>query len=372
MSDQDFYDVLGVGRGAGDDEIKAAFRKLARQYHPDVNKEPEAEEKFKQINEAYGVLSDADKRARYDRFGRAGLGNAGGFHDYTVDFADIFDELFGQFGFSGGRSSRRGPRRGRDLQMPLTLTFEEAVFGSQKDVEFERDQSCSRCKGSGAEPGTTPTRCTTCGGQGEVRQVRQTILGQMMQTSTCPKCGGRGEVVSSPCRTCRGGGLERMKAQKSVEIPAGVDSGTQVRLAGEGEPGANGGPNGSLFLLLDVRPHKFFRRRENDVILNLDINLAQATLGADVSVPTLDGEENLRIPAATQPGKVFKMKGKGVPHLRRGDQRGDQLVIVNVEIPARLTREQRELFEKLAATLGTSVSPKEKGFLDWLNEALGG
>jgi len=372
MSDRDFYDVLGVGRGAGNDEIKAAFRKLARQYHPDVNKEPEAEERFKEINEAYGILSDAAKRARYDRFGRAGLGNAGGFHDYTVDFADIFDELFGQFGFSGGRSSRRGPRRGRDLQMPLTLTFEEAVFGSQKDVEFERDQSCSRCKGSGAEPGTTPTRCTTCGGQGEVRQVRQTILGQMMQTSTCPKCAGRGEVVASPCRTCRGGGLERMKVQKSVEIPPGVDSGTQVRLAGEGEAGASGGPNGSLFLLLDVRPHKFFRRRENDVILNLDINLAQATLGADVSVPTLDGEENLKIPAATQPGKVFKMKGKGVPHLRRKDQRGDQLVIVNVEIPARLTSEQRELFEKLAATLGTTVSPKEKGFLDWLNEALGG
>jgi molecular chaperone DnaJ len=372
MSDRDYYDILGVGRGAGEDEIKAAFRKLARQYHPDVNKDPEAEERFKEINEAYGVLSDGGKRARYDRFGRAGLGNTGGFHDYTADFADIFDELFGQFGFAGGRSSRRGPRRGRDLQMPVTLTFEEAVFGTNKDVEFERDETCSRCNGSGAEPGTTPTRCPTCGGQGEVRQVRQTILGQMMQTSTCPNCGGRGEVISSPCRTCRGGRLERKKLRKSIEIPAGVDSGTQVRLAGEGEPGVYGGPNGSLFLLLDVQPHKFFRRREHDLILNLDINLAQATLGADVSVPTLDGEEALKIPAATQPGKVFKMKGKGVPHLRRKDHRGDQLVIVNVEIPSKLTKEQRELFEKLAATLGTSVQPKEKGFLDWLNEALGG
>jgi molecular chaperone DnaJ len=194
----------------------------------------------------------------------------------------------------------------------------------------------------------------------------------MMQTSTCPNCGGRGEVIATQCRTCRGAGLERRQVRKTVEIPAGVDAGTQVRLAGEGEPGTNGGPNGSLFLMLDVQPHKFFRRRENDLILNLDINLAQATLGADIAVPTLEGEATLKIPAATQPGKVFKLKGKGVPHLRRKDQRGDQLVIVNVEIPSKLTKEQRELFEKLATTLGTSVRPKEKGFLDWLNEALGG
>jgi molecular chaperone DnaJ len=372
MSDRDYYDVLGIGRGAGDDEIKAAYRKLARQYHPDVSREPEAEERFKEINEAYGVLSDPAKRARYDRFGRAGLGNTGGFHDYTVDFADIFDELFGQFGFSGGRISRHGPRRGRDLQMHLTLTFEEAVFGAEKEIEFDREDTCTRCKGSGAEPGTTPTRCPTCGGQGEVRQVRQTILGQMVQTTPCPNCGGRGETIASPCTTCRGGGLERKKIRKNVEIPAGVDSGTQVRLAGEGEPGLRGGPNGSLFLLLDVRPHKFFQRREDDLILNLDINLAQATLGADVAVPTLDGETVLKIPAATQPGKVFKIRGKGVPHLRRKDHRGDQLVIVNVEIPSKLSKEQRELFEKLAATLGTSVKPQEKGFLDWLNETFGG
>jgi molecular chaperone DnaJ len=371
MSDSDFYDILGVNRNAGDDEIKAAFRKLARQYHPDVNKQPDAEEKFKEINEAYGVLSDPTKRARYDRFGRAGLGNMGGFHDYTVDFADIFDELFGQFGFSTGRSSRRAPRRGRDLQMGVSLTFEEAVFGAEKQIDFERDETCSRCKGSGAEPGTSPTRCPTCGGQGQVRQVRQTLLGQMMQTAACPNCGGRGEVIASPCHTCRGGGLERRKVHKSVDIPAGVDSGTQVRLAGEGEPGVYGGPNGSLFLLLDVQPHRFFKRRDNDILLNLDINLAQATLGAEVSVPTVDGEEQLRIPAATQPGKVIHLKGKGVPHIRRKDHRGDQLVIINVEIPSKLTREQRELFEKLAATLGTTVEPKEKGFLDWLNEAFG-
>ncbi len=372
MPDRDYYDVLGVGRDANDDQIKSAFRRLARQYHPDVNKAPDAEEKFKEINEAYGVLSDADKRARYDRFGRAGLGNLGGFRDYTVDFADIFDELFGQFGFSTGRGSRRVPRRGRDLQMGVTLKFEEAVFGVEKEISFERDEVCSRCKGSGAEPGTTPTRCPTCGGQGEVRQVRQTILGQMVQSTTCPNCGGRGEVIASPCHTCRGAGLEHKKVRKTVEIPGGVDSGTQIRLAGEGEPGALGGPNGHLFLLLDVQPHAFFKRRENDILLNLDINVAQAALGAEVEVPTLDGQEKLRIPPATQPGKVLRLRSKGVPHLRRKDQRGDQLIIVNVEVPAKLTKEQRELFEKLAETLGTTVKPREKGFLDWLNETLGG
>ena len=373
MSNRDYYEVLGVGRNASDDEINGAFRKLARQYHPDVNKEPDAEEKFKEINEAYGVLSDSDKRARYDRFGREGLGNmGGGFHDYTADFGDLFEELFGQFGFStGSRRSRRSPRRGRDLQMQVRLTFEEAVFGTEKEIEFDRDDTCSACNGTGAEPGTTPTRCSTCNGQGEVRQVRQTLLGQMVQTAVCPTCNGRGEIISSPCHTCRGSGLERKKIHKKVQIPAGVDAGTQIRLAGEGAPGVYGGPNGSLFLLLDVQPHKFFKRRENDVLLNLDINIAQAALGAEIDVPTLDGEEKLKIPAGTQPGRIFSIRGKGIPHLRRNG-RGDQLVIVNVAVPTKLTKEQRELFEELAKSLGTTVKPQEKGFLDWLNEALGG
>src|SRR5512142_644899 len=371
MSNRDFYEILGVGRNASNDEIKAAFRKLARQYHPDVNKEDGAEEKFKEINEAYGVLSDAEKRARYDRFGREGLGNMGGFRDYTVDFSDIFEELFGNFGFSTGRRSRNSPHRGRDLQMQVMLTFEEAVFGVEKEIEFQREETCSRCNGSGAEPGTSPTRCSTCNGQGEVRQVRQTFLGQMVQTTICPTCNGRGEIISSPCKTCNGGGLERKTVKKKVQIPAGVDSGTQIRLAGEGGPGAFGGPNGSLFLILDIRPHKFFKRRENDILLNLDINIAQAALGADIEVPTLDGNEKLKIPSGTQPGRVFHIRNKGVPHLRRSG-RGDQLVIVNVAVPTKLTKEQRELFEKLAESLGTTVKPQEKGFLDWLNEALGG
>lgn len=371
MSNRDYYEVLGVGRNASDDELKAAFRKLARQYHPDVNKEVDAEEKFKEINEAYGVLSDKDKRARYDRFGKEGLGNTGGFHDYTADFGDIFEELFNNFGFSTGRSSRRSPRRGRDLQMQVTLSFEEAIFGVEKEIEFQREETCSRCNGSGAEPGTSPTRCTTCNGQGEVRQVRQTFLGQMVQTAPCPTCDGRGETIASPCKTCHGRGLERKTIKKKVQIPAGVDAGTQIRLNGEGGPGVYGGPNGSLFLVLDVRTHKFFKRRENDIILNLDINVAQAVLGAEVDVPTLDGDEKLKIPAGTQPGKVFHMRNKGVPHLRRSG-RGDQLVIFNVVVPTKLTKEQRELFEKLAESLGTTVKPQEKGFLDWLSEALGG
>ncbi len=373
MSNQDYYEVLGVGRNASDDEIKAAFRKLARQYHPDVNKDHDAEEKFKEVNEAYGVLSDAEKRARYDRFGKAGLGGmgSGGFHDYTVDFNDIFEDLFSGFGFSTGRRSRRSPRRGRDLQMHVSLTFEEAVFGVEKEVEFSRDETCSRCNGNGAEPGTSPVKCSTCNGQGEVRQVRQTFLGQMVQTATCPACNGRGETISSPCTTCRGSGLERKKVKKKVTIPAGVDHGTQIRLSGEGAPGENGGPNGSLYLVLEVKPHQFFKRRENDILLNLDINVAQAVLGANIDVPTLDGDEKLKIPAGTQPGKVFTIRGKGVPYLRRKD-RGDQRVIVNVAVPTKLTKEQRELFEKLAESLGTTVKPQEKGFLDWLNEALGG
>jgi len=375
MSNRDYYEILGVEKGASEDELKTAFRKLARQYHPDVSKEEHAEEKFKEINEAYGVLSDADKRARYDRFGKAGLGGAGGgggYHDYSADFGDLFEEILGGFGFSAGRGSRNAPRRGRDLQMHVTLTFEEAVFGVEKEIEFQREETCSVCKGSGAEAGTSPVKCSTCNGHGEVRHVRQTFLGQMVQTAPCPACGGRGQVIVSPCKSCRGNGLERKNVRKKVQIPGGVDVDTQIRLAGEGGPGALGGPNGSLFVVLDVKPHQFFKRRDNDILLNLDINVAQAVLGADAQVPTLDGDETLKIPAGTQPGKIFHMRGKGVPHVRNKNQRGEQIVMVNVAIPSKLTKEQRELFEKLAESLGTSVKPQEKGFLDWLNDAFGG
>lgn len=377
MTNRDYYEILGVPRNASTEDIKTAFRKLARQYHPDVSKEANAEEKFKEINEAYGVLSDQEKRQRYDQFGRQGLGDMGGvnMHDYTMDFNDLVEDLFGSFGFGLGGSSgsrSRRPRRGRDLQVQVDLKFEEAVFGVEKTIEITRNELCGTCKGSGAEPGSNPQKCQTCGGRGEVRQVRQTIFGSMMQSGPCPACGGKGEVITSPCHTCRGQGQERKTVKKVVPIPAGVDTGTQIRLAGEGEPGAQGGPQGNLYLVVNVQAHKFFKRRENDLILNLDINVTQAVLGAEVEVPTVDGKvAKLSIPAGTQPGKIFTMRAHGVPYLRKSG-RGDQRIIVNVDIPSKLTKEQRELFEKLAATLGSTVKPKEKGFLDWLNEAFGG
>ena len=375
MSDRDYYEILDVPRTASQDELKQAFRRLARQHHPDVNNAPDAEERFKELNEAYAVLSDDDKRAAYDRFGHAGVRGAGGMPDFTVDFSD-FADIFGDFfGFGGsGRTSRRSrnvPRRGADLKHRLELTFEEAVFGTEKEIEITRDEVCDTCNGSGAEPGTSPVGCSTCGGRGEVRQARQTLLGSMVQVITCPACNGQGEVVESACQTCSGRGVERRTRKKIVNVPAGVDNGNQIRLAGEGQPGTSNGPNGNLYLNVRVKPHKYFRRRENDILLDLDINIAQATLGADVEVPTVDGEGMLEIPAGTQPGKVLRIRDKGVPRLR-GNGRGDQLVVVNIDIPKRLSTEQRTLFEKLAESLGSEVRPQERSFLDWLKDALGG
>lgn len=343
---KDYYASLGIQPGASTQEIKAAFRRLAQQYHPDINQEPGAEEKFKEVNEAYAVLSDPEKRAAYDRYGEAGLEGFGGAPDFTsFDFADLFGEFFG-FGGMGSRSRQRNaPRRGADLSYSISLSFEEAVFGLDKEVEFSRDETCSTCRGSGAEPGSRPT--------------------------TCPNCNGSGEVISNPCPTCRGRGLERKTIKKVISIPGGVDNGTQVRLAGEGQPGANGGPTGNLLLEIQVRPHPFFQRKGDDILLNLKINIAQATLGAEIEVPTVDGKTKLTVPSGTQPGKVFTLKGKGAPHVRSGG-RGDQLIMINVEVPSRLTPEQRELFEKLALSLGSEVSPQDKNFWDLLKEVFGG
>jgi molecular chaperone DnaJ len=371
MAQRDYYEILGVPRNASADELKAAFRSLARKYHPDVNKTTGAEEKFKEINEAYAVLSDPEKRATYDRFGEEGLRGMGGMPDFTtIDFSDIFEEFFG-FNTGGRRRSRNSPRRGADLSYSLQLTFEEAVFGAEKEIEITRDEVCATCHGSGAEPGTSPTRCATCGGRGEVRAVRQTFLGSMVQVTTCPTCNGAGEVISSPCHACRGRGLERKTLRKVVPVPGGVDNGTQIRLAGEGQPGTNGGPNGNLYIEVQVRPHKFFRRRQDDILVDLNINIAQATLGADIEVPTMDGPTKLNIPAGTQPGKIFTLKSKGVPHLH-SNGRGDQKVVIGVEVPTHLTGEQRTLVEQLAKTLGSDVRPQEKSFIDRLKEVLGG
>ncbi|HEY9086945.1 MAG TPA: molecular chaperone DnaJ [Anaerolineaceae bacterium] len=372
MAQRDYYEVLGVARNATQEELRSAFRSLARQYHPDVNKSPDAEERFKEINEAYAVLSDEDKRAAYDRYGHAGVsGMGGGAPDFsTIDFSEIFGEFFG-FGGASSRRQRNAPRRGQDLSYAVQISFEEAVFGAEKEVEITRDELCSTCRGSKSEPGSSPTKCAQCGGRGEVRQVHQTILGQMVQVVTCPACSGTGEIITNPCHTCRGRGYERKNLRKSVKIPGGVDSGTQIRLAGEGQPGANGGPNGNLYLEIQVKPHRFFRRKGDDILLDLSINVAQAALGAEIEVPTVDGLTKLVVPPGTQPGKTFTLRGKGAQHLRASG-RGDQTVIVSVEVPTRLTAEQSELFMQLAKTLGSEVRPQERSFLDKLKEVLGG
>lgn len=368
---RDYYEILGVSRTASAEELKSAFRTLARKYHPDVNKEADAEEKFKEINEAYAVLSDADKRRAYDQFGHAGVNGAGGVPDWnSMDFADIFGEFFG-FATGGSRQRQNAPRRGVDLSYTAVLTFEESIFGVDKVIEITRDEVCETCHGSCSEPGSTPVKCTNCGGRGEVRQVRQTFLGSMVQVTTCPNCAGRGEIISHPCHTCKGRGLERKTVKKTVPIPGGVDNGNQIRLAGEGQPGVNGGPTGNLYIEIKVKAHQFFKRKGNDILLNLDINIAQAVLGAELEVPTVDGNAKLVIPAGTQPGKVFTMRGKGSPILR-SNGRGDQLVVVNVDVPKTLTADQRKLFEQLATTLGTEVRPQEKSFMDILKDVLGG
>jgi len=366
---RDYYEVLGVNRGANSDEIRRAFRNLAKEFHPDVNKSPDAEAKFKEINEAYAILSDNERRAAYDRYGHAGLEGMPIDFNFDFPFSDLFSEFFG-FGM-GTQRRRRAPRRGADLRYDIALEFEEAVFGLDKEIEFERQEICSVCDGSRAEPGTSPIRCETCKGTGEVRQARQTFLGSLVNVTTCPTCGGLGETISTPCHQCNGRGQERKVIHRVVSIPAGVDEGTQIRLAGEGEPGPNNGPKGDLYIVIHVKPHRYFRRRNNDILLDLAINVAQATLGAEVTVPTVDGEEKLKISAGSQPGKMIRMKGKGVPRLRRNG-RGDQLVILSVEVPRSLTPDQRKLFEDLAATMGTEALPQEMSLVDKLKDLFGG
>lgn len=366
---RDYYEVLGVSRNADKAQIKSAFRRLAREYHPDVSTHPDAETRFKEINEAYEVLSDDERRARYDRFGHAGVQGTGGFSGTGFSgFEEIFEEFFSNFGGMRGQR-RRGPRPGADRRVDVTVTFEESVFGAEKEIEFERLEVCETCAGTGAAPGTTPVRCSQCNGTGEVRQVQQTFLGPMVQVTTCPRCGGRGETIASPCTTCRGGGRVRNKAVLSVQIPAGVREGLQIQIRGEGDAGETGALKGNLYVVVHVQEHEFFKRKDNDIILEIVINVAQAALGDRIVIPTVDGDVELVIPAGTQTGRVFRLRGKGVPRLRSDGSnsgRGDQLVYIQVEIPTKLTDEQRRLFEQLAATLGSEVSPQRngKGFFD--------
>jgi len=348
---RDYYEVLGVSRDASREEIRKAFRKLAFQYHPDRNSEDGCADKFKEINEAYEVLSDSEKRASYDRFGHEGPGGVFGRGFEGVDFGfgglgDIFDTFFG-----GATSTRNAARRGTDLEYRMTISFEEAALGCEKELKIDRTEACATCHGSGAKPGTSASRCSNCDGSGQVKRVQQSIFGRFINTTVCDKCRGRGEVVTDPCPECRGSGHNRYKREIKVVIPGGVDNGSQVRLTGEGEAGLRGGPPGNLYLHLAVKEHKLFMRDGDDIIYDLPVNIAQAALGAKVSVPTLDGDSELKVPAGSQTGKVFRLKDKGAARLRRGG-RGDELVRLRVITPESLSKEQHRLFEELAKTMG--------------------
>ncbi|HYH92514.1 MAG TPA: molecular chaperone DnaJ [Candidatus Saccharimonadales bacterium] len=370
-TERDLYEVLGVERGASDAEIKRAYRKLAQQWHPDVNQEPEAAERFKEVSEAYQVLSDPGRRQRYDTFGRAGAdgGSAGGagFEGFG-GFSDIFDAFFG--GAAAGSVRRGRPQPGADLRYDLRITFEEAIRGTEKEIDFRVLQRCETCSGSGAEPGSTPITCPQCEGRGEVRSVRQTMLGQMVNVQACPRCGGEGKLVESPCHTCKGDGRTERKRTLRVSIPAGIDEGHQIRLTNEGEVGPRGGPPGSLYVAVHVVPHPNLTREGTELFYDARISIAQAALGTRISVPTVDGDEEVEIKAGTQPDTEIRLRGKGVPHLRRTGSRGDLHVMVDVVVPSKLTKKQRELLEAYAAESGEDAGG-QGGFFDKVRDALG-
>jgi len=354
---QDYYELLGVPRSASDEEIKRAFRKLAFQYHPDRNKDLGAEGKFKEINEAYQVLSDHEKRSRYDRYGRVDV--EGGFPDFGFGgLGDIFESFFGGFGTPFGRTAQRVPQKGDSLQSRLTLSFKEAVFGCSKEVEIQRIEFCSSCHGTGSEQGTNPETCPDCRGTGQVRRVQQSIFGRFTHINTCPRCGGSGAVISNPCSQCRGNGRIKAKRRIKVDIPAGVDDGHRLCLYGEGCAGLYGGPPGDLYAALSVKPHNLFHRDGSDILYELPINFAQSALGDEMRVPSLDGKVDLKIPPGTQSGKTFRFKGKGISHID-GKGRGDLLVKVDIITPQQLDKNQRRLFEELAKTLPQAKLPQD-------------
>ena len=371
---RDYYEVLGVSRSASEDEIKKAYRKLAKKYHPDLNPgNAEAEQKFKEVNEAYEVLSDSNKKARYDQFGFAGVdpnygagaGGGGGFGGFTdFDFGDLGD-IFGSFfggGFGGNsRSSRSGPQRGESIRVGVTVSFEGAAFGCEKEVTVDRVDQCPTCKGSGCEPGTTPEVCTQCGGSGQVQQRRQTPMGVFATTTTCPKCGGRGKIIHSPCKDCNGTGQQRKRKTIQVNIPAGIDNGQTISLRGQGNAGRNGGPAGDLLITVTVRPHQLFRREGNDVLCEAPITFTQAVLGGEMEIPTIDGKVKYDIPEGTQTGTTFRLRGKGIPNLN-GRGRGDQYVTVYIETPRNLNREQKEALKKFSQSLGEHNYEARKNF----------
>lgn len=374
MSKRDYYEILGLDKNASEDDIKKSYRKLAKQYHPDLNPDnKEAEQRFKEVNEAYEVLKDPNKKARYDRFGHEGVnGQAGGFGGFDQGFGDIFEDIFDMFGggFSGGRR-KSGPKKGADLKYRVTVDFEEAAFGVEKEVKIKRTENCSTCNGSGAKPGTSKKTCGKCSGTGEVKYAQQTPFGQFVRVGTCEECDGTGEKIDTPCTHCHGVGKEQKVKKLNIKIPAGVDTGSVIPLRGEGEPGEKGGSRGDLFIYIEVNPHEIFHREGNNVICEYSISFAQAALGAEVQVPTLDGKVKYSIPAGTQSGTVFRLRSKGIQNIR-GYGRGDQYVKVKVLVPQKLTERQQELLRQFAKESDENVNESKKGFFDKVKDALGG
>ena len=374
MNNTEYYDRLGVSKDASQDEIKRAYRKMSKKYHPDINKEPGAEEKYKEVQEAYETLSDDQKRAAYDQYGpdgANGFGGQGGFGGFDGGagfggFEDIFSSFFG----GGATRNPNAPRQGDDLQYRVNLSFEEAIFGAEKEVHYNREATCKTCSGSGAKPGTSPVTCGRCHGQGVINVDTQTPLGMMRRQVTCDVCHGTGQEIKEPCQTCHGTGHEKQSHKVSVKIPAGVETGQQIRLAGQGEAGFNGGPYGDLFVIINVNPSDKFTRDGSTIYYTLNISFVQAALGDTVEVPTVHGNVEMTIPAGTQTGKTFRLKGKGAPRLRGGSQ-GDQHVTVKIVTPTKLNDAQKEALLAFAKASGDEkIAPQKKGFFNKVQDAL--
>lgn len=376
---RDYYEVLGLKKGASDDEIKKAFRKMAMKYHPDKNPgDKTAEEQFKEVNEAYSVLSDPDKKSKYDRFGHAGVdpnagfggGGFGGFGGGSGGFDDIFDMFGSMFGggFGGGSASRKnGPMKGRDLQKAITIDFEEAAFGTKKEISINKYVQCPKCKGEGNAPGTEKKTCSNCGGTGQVHTVQRTPFGQFQSTGPCPDCGGKGTIIDTPCPDCGGTGKIRKNIKINVDIPAGVDNDSVIPIRGQGEPGENGGPSGDLYVVITVKPHKMFKRDRDNLYLDIPISFNQAALGDEITVPTLDGKVSYKVPAGTQPGTVFRLKGKGMKNVRNG-RMGDLYVKVVLEIPTKLNSKQKKAVEEMGKALDNNCYQKKSGFAEKMKD----
>ncbi|MCI8933754.1 MAG: molecular chaperone DnaJ [Clostridiaceae bacterium] len=370
---KDLYEALGLQKGASDEEIKKAYRKLAKKYHPDLNPgDKTAEEKMKEVNAAYEILSDPEKKARYDQFGHAGVdpsyggggGQYSGFEDF--DLGSIFDSFFGG-GMGGGQTRRSGPRKGESIRASVTLTFEEAAFGCQKQITVNRVETCPDCGGSGAKAGTSAETCPDCHGTGQIKTTQRTILGMMSTSSPCSRCRGTGKIIKDPCPSCRGAGSLRKQRMITVQIPAGIDHGQTISVRGEGNAGQNGGPAGDIFVTVNVTPHEIFKRRGQDVMVELPVTFVQAALGAELEAPSIDGKISYNMPEGTQPDTVFRIRGKGIPNLN-GRGRGDQFIKVKIEIPRNLTREQKDILRQFEETAGDAQFGEKKGFFEKMKD----